>query len=75
MINVDQNLAVSDARADFAQPFKTCRVGRNNAIEFVSGLRFLKSVVRVQELVFLRIAILIPTERLLALISERQRQS
>jgi len=68
MIDIDENLARRDARADGAEPFETCGISCNHAIELLSGLRLLDDAVGIQESVFFRGNILIPAGDLFALV-------
>src|SRR5437867_2582800 len=75
MIDVDKHFALRDARADGSQPFETGGVSRNDTIEFQPRLWFLKNLFRIEEFVFLRNAIFIPTEDFFPLVPQSQRQA
>ncbi len=54
MIDVDEKLATGNAGADFSEAIKTCRIGGNDAVEFMSPFGLLKEMVGIEELVFFR---------------------
>jgi len=64
-----------NATAHFAQAFKTGSIRRDHTIEFVARFGFLKKMIWIQELVFLRIAVFVPTQHLFALVFEGERQA
>jgi hypothetical protein len=75
MVDIDETLAMEDARTDFAQALKTGGVGGNDAIKLQPRFRFLDDVVRVEKLVFLRDTIFVPADNFLAFVLQRESQS
>ncbi len=75
MVNVDENFPVGDALASFAEPLEARAIRRDDAVEFLAALRFLKQAVGVEKFVFLRNGILVPDRHFFALVPQRQRQA
>ena len=69
MVDIDEEGAPGDARADRPKAFEAGRIGGDDTVELAARLRLVKDVIRVQKLVFLGHAILIPTKDFLALVA------
>src|SRR5215475_9461310 len=75
MIDIDEELTLANASAHRAQAFKAGGVGRDDTIKDHSRSGFLKGVVRVQELIFLRHRVLIPAVNGFAFVAQSHRQA
>src|SRR5262249_34474289 len=75
MINIDEQLSARDAFAGRAKPFEARAIGGDDTIKFLSAFWFLKQLAWIEEGVFLRHFILVPTGDLFALALQRERQS
>ena len=75
MVNVDENFPVRDMPANPAKALEARAIGGDDTVEFPPGLWLLKQSVGVEEFVFLRKEILVPTDDFFALVLERQREA
>ena len=72
MINVDELLAIGDARACVAEAFEAGAIGGDDAIKFLAAFRLLKEVVGIEEGKFLGHRILVPDGDLFSLVFDRE---
>src|SRR5437879_2180876 len=75
MVNVDEKLSLFDAGANFAEPFETGRVGRDDAIKFHASFRLLDQTVGIQKLIFFRNPVFVPAMDFFAFVFVREGQS
>src|SRR5690349_4185219 len=75
VIDVNEELAVSDTRRNRTEALETGGIRGNHAIEFRAALRPLKEAVRVQKLVFLGNRIFVPANDLFALVLQGHSQT
>ena len=75
VVDVDEELAVGNAPPDRAETVEGGRVGGHDAVELHALLGLLDDAVPVEELVFLRNAIFVPTGHFLAFGAEREREA
>src|SRR5439155_16583728 len=72
MVDVDQEAAPGDARTDLSQAVETGGVRGDNAVKFMARFGLLKKAVGIEEVVFFREPVLVPTQDLLAFPEQRQ---
>ena len=75
VVDVDQHFAVLGGFANFAEPFETGGVRRNDTVEPPAGRRRLDQILRVEERELLRHAVFVPADDSFALALERERQA
>jgi hypothetical protein len=75
VVDIDEEIALPDAGADFSKAFEAGSVGGNDSIESEAGTGLLDKMFRVQEREFVRNCILVPASHLLALVLQGQREA
>ena len=75
IIHIQDEPTVANGKPDFAEALEAGAVSSDDTIEFGAGAGFLKQVMGIQKLVFLRDTIFIPANDFFALVFQRQRQS
>src|SRR5690349_24996388 len=75
MVDIDEQLAIGNARPDGAKSFETRRVGRNDAVKLHSALRLLNNLRRIQKFVFLWHGVFVPAPDFFAFVFQGHREA
>src|SRR5213080_1652713 len=74
VINIDENLPLRNTFGCAAQPFETCTIRRDYAIELMSLLGLADQLFAIEKRELRRQRIMVPTRDLLSRVQQRQRQ-